>query len=67
MSEGLILSPAELTQLTGHRRSDAQLRELTHMRIPHRARRDGSLVVLRRDVENHAGKPPTIREPELLL
>lgn len=64
---GLVLTPAELEALTCHRRSDAQRRELEHMGIPHRARRDGTLVVLRRDVETHTGGAPKPREPELHL
>lgn len=63
----LVLTPAEIEALTSHRRSDAQRRELEHMGIPHRARRDGTLVVLRRDVEIQAAGAPKPREPELHL
>jgi len=63
----LVLSPAEVEALTSHRRSDAQRRELDHMGIPFRARRDGSLAVLRRDVEHHTNTTPKPREPELHL
>ena len=63
----LVLTPAEIEALTSHRRSDAQRRELGHMRIPHRARRDGTLVVLRRDVEGQPGGAPKPREPEMQL
>lgn len=42
----MILEPEQLVKLTGFTRSDAQRRELEHMRVPYRARRDGSLVVL---------------------
>lgn len=42
----VILSPAELRELTGARRSDAQARELEHLHIPFQRRRDGSIIVL---------------------
>lgn len=42
----MILSPADLTTLTGKQRYSAQARELNHMTIPFRRRSDGSLVVL---------------------
>lgn len=63
----LVLSADELAALTDRRRSDAQARELVHMRIPYNVRSDGSLVVLRLVVEqllgaNRAGV--TIRRPE---
>ncbi len=35
----LTLTAQELRELTGHRRSDAQRRELEHMGIPFKARR----------------------------
>lgn len=43
----LTLTPDELRELTGKRRSDAQRRELEYMRVPFKVRRDGSLAVLR--------------------
>lgn len=61
----LTLSPQELRELTGHRRSDAQRRELEHMRIPFKIRRDGSLAVLRIHVE-FGGTIPQPQEPVLL-
>jgi hypothetical protein len=62
----VILSPADIAQLTKRRRSDAQKRELEHLRVPFRVRRDGSLLVLWRDVEgvHHVRQP---REPEMRL
>lgn len=47
----VILTPDQLADLTGKRRSDAQRRELDYLRVPYKVRRDGSLIVLRRDVE----------------
>ena len=41
----MILTPDELTELTGRRRSDAQARVLRFMGIEHRRRPDGSLAV----------------------
>lgn len=63
----LTLTPAELRELTGRRRGDAQARELLHMRIPFNLRSDGSLVVLRLVVEQSLGANRTgvtIRRPE---
>lgn len=63
----LTLTVDELRDLTGHRRCDAQRRELEHMRIPFHERRDGSLAVLRIHVEGKAASTiPEEREPELL-
>lgn len=45
------LSPDELVALTGKSKPSAQARELEHLGIPHKPRRDGSLVVLRVHVE----------------
>jgi len=67
VSNGIILSPAEIVTLTGRRQRQAQRRELEHMGIAFRARCDGSLVVLRSDVERHPDHKPTMREPELQL
>lgn len=41
----MFLSPDELKQLTRRSRSDAQARELKHMGIEHRIRRDGTIAV----------------------
>jgi uncharacterized protein DUF4224 len=65
----LTLTAAELQELTGKRRCDAQRRALEHMAIPFRARPDGTLAVLRAHVEAIPGATivPTKREPELHL
>lgn len=47
----MFLSPIELKELTGHVRSDAQVRELQHMGIEHKIRRDGTVAVLRTHCE----------------
>lgn len=63
----LILTPDELAELTGHKRADAQARELDHLGIPHSERRDGSIVVLRSVVEHLLGAEmarATIARPE---
>lgn len=66
----LTLTPDELRELTGLRRSDAQARALEHMGIPFSARPNGSLAVLRAVVERALGADGTIaqpiREPQLL-
>lgn len=46
------LTPAELKSLTGAARSDAQARELAHLKIPFTRRRDGTIVVLKVHVEH---------------
>lgn len=43
----MFLTPAEVREFTGRRRSDAQTRELTRMGVPYVKRSDGSVVVLR--------------------
>lgn len=47
----LCLTGAELRDLTGLERPSYQARELDHLGIPYRARRDGTLAVLRIHVE----------------
>lgn len=59
----MILSNAELVNLTKRERSDAQARELKHLGIPFTQRRDKSIVVFRSAVEK--SPQATIREPEL--
>ncbi len=65
--ERLILSPADLRELTDAIRSDAQARELEHMGIPFKTRRDGTLVVLEADIHGSSKKtrqaPPALRLP----
>lgn len=46
----MLLDAHQIEQLTGRKRADAQRRELEHLRIPFRVRRDGSLVVLAADL-----------------
>ena len=64
----MILTPQELIELTQWERPSAQLRELEHLGIPARPRRDGTLVVLWDDVRasNHEAAPKR-REPQLRL
>lgn len=57
----LVLSERELADFTGASRADAQARELRHMGIPFRQRRNGKLVVLRADVTMHHGPTPNQR------
>ncbi len=61
----LTLSPDEIHELTGKRRSDAQARVLMHMGIPFSTRPDGSLAVLRSVAERAlGGVPGRIERPE---
>lgn len=63
----MFLDPDQLRELTGRLRSDAQRRELEHLGVPFRVRRDGSLVVLAADLPKVGTiVPATIREPELM-
>jgi hypothetical protein len=59
----LTLSPDELRELTGRRRSDAQARALEHMGIPFSARPNGTLAVLRSLAERALGSDGTIKPP----
>lgn len=43
----LVLSAAEIADLTARVKAKAQARQLEHLGIPYRLRSDGSLVVLR--------------------
>ena len=52
----MVLSAAELAQVTGKKRHGAQAKELRALRIPFRVRRDGSLLVLRVHVEYETTK-----------
>lgn len=61
-----MLSPSELRELTGRRRSDAQARALDHMGIPYQVRPDGTLAVLRIVAERALGGTGTMtHHPEL--
>lgn len=55
----MILTPDELSALTGRQKAKAQARELDHMGIPYRPRRDGTLAVLRIHVDTAAQAPAT--------
>jgi hypothetical protein len=61
----MILTPKELIDLTRKTRPGWQARELDHLGIPHRARSDGTLVVLWEDVRATQDVRP--REPQLRL
>lgn len=62
----LILTRTEVLELTGKRRCDAQQRTLKSMGIFFRVRPDGSVVVLRSDIERGGATIPA-REPKLRL
>ena len=47
----IVLSPADIADLTKRKRASAQARQLAHLGIPCERRTDGSLVVLRVHVE----------------
>jgi hypothetical protein len=48
----LCLTDDELTQLTGKTRPSAQVKALRYMAIDHKRRPDGSIVVLRNQLED---------------
>lgn len=60
----LFLTRNELIELTGYKRSGAQLRALRQMGIEHRIRPDGAILVLRSHIESLLGghKPTTASE-----
>ena len=58
----MTLRPEEIRELTGFIRADAQARELDHLGIPYKTRRDGSLIVMREAIGRG-----NIREPQLHL
>lgn len=60
----MLLTPAELRELTNHRRSDAQARALDHIGMPYARRADGTLMVLRAVAERLLGGAGTIERPE---
>lgn len=60
----MILDQAELKRLTGFTRRAEQRKELEHLKIPYKERRDGSLVVTWDDVRVTSSAQP---EPELHL
>ena len=59
----MILSPAELLELTQRERPGFQARQLDHLGIPYKRRTDGSLVVLRVHVEHLQDRQP--RRPQI--
>lgn len=63
----MILTPQELIELTHAERPSAQRRELEHLGIAARPRRDGTLVVLWDDVRASKEAAPKRREPQLRL
>jgi hypothetical protein len=51
----MLLSPAEIRELTGRSRRDAQARALRGMGIEHKVRPDGTIAVSRAHVERVLG------------
>lgn len=51
----MFLTQSQLIELTGFKRSGAQLRALRYLGLEHRQRADGSLVVLKSHVEQALG------------
>ena len=63
----LWLTPEELLETTGKVQPAAQARELKHLGIPFRRRRDGKVLVLREDVPARKTPSPAERRPQLRL
>ena len=61
----MVLSKFELIELTRRVRYSSQARELTTMGIPFRRRSDGSIVVMKEDLNASATKRPA--PPRLCL
>lgn len=59
----MILTHAELVELTGRRVKTAQVRVLRFMGIEHKLRPDGSVAVLRAHVDQTMGAHENIRRP----
>ena len=59
----MFLSPDELVQLTGKRKPSAQRRVLEYLRIAPIVRKDGTLVVLRSQLE--LAQSPEPRRPQV--
>ena len=59
----LFLTTAELRELTGRTRRDAQASALRYMGIEHKIRPDGSVAVLRTHVEKLMGGENTASTP----
>lgn len=52
----MFLTDDELTELTGKRQNAARMRVLNSMGVQHKARADGSIVVLRAHIERMLGE-----------
>lgn len=62
----IVLTPAELIELTGRVRPSAQVRELEALGISYRLRTDGRVIVLRETL-SHATSRKKQRSPTLRL
>lgn len=63
----MFLTQSQLIELTGFKRSGAQLRALRYLGLEHRQRADGSLVVLKSHVEQALGlltADKTLKKPK---
>lgn len=65
----MFLTAEELVELTGYVQAAAQARELQHLAIPYRRRRDGRVLVLTEDVRpaKTASTAASERRPQLRL
>ena len=63
----MILDEMEIRRITHFTRTDAQARELAHLGIPFKTRRDGSLVVFSEDANPAARVTISSPEPQLHL
>ena len=61
----MFLTPAEIEELTGRERCNAQRRALEYMGVPYRLRPDKSVVVLRSALENAPTSTRRVHAPEL--
>lgn len=61
----MILSDAEVAVLTGRQRRPAQKKQLRALGVPFRERTDGTIVVLRRDVDAPQPMSLTIERPRV--
>lgn len=62
----MILTQAEIVELTNRHKFTSQAKELTAMRIPYRRRRDGSIVIIKEDL-GHATKEKGQASPKLRI
>ena len=63
----MILDEMEIRRITGFVRTDAQARELEHLGIAFKVRRDGSLLVFESDLNPQNGRNIVSPEPQLHL